>query len=152
MIYQINVQRVRYGRSTVAASTCPDWYAEGWGGLLARTGSFYHRSMTAILNGCHAARAAENLARGNFSADGTVAAWMASPGHRANILDGGLTGSVWLRSMPAGNGPSSRTSPAPDWRTPLPGHFGHFFSWGQRSVSVCSGTGKGLVMISPDWS
>ncbi|HEY8820557.1 MAG TPA: hypothetical protein VIM49_01200 [Dermatophilaceae bacterium] len=30
MIYQINVQRVRYGRSTVAASTCPDWYAEGW--------------------------------------------------------------------------------------------------------------------------
>jgi uncharacterized protein YkwD len=91
VIYSINVQRVRYGRSAAAAQTCPDWYAEGWAAYLARTGSFYHRSMTAILTGCHATRAAENLARGNLSADGTVAAWMASSGHRANILDGGLT-------------------------------------------------------------
>lgn len=46
--------------------------------------------MDVILQGCRAARAAENLARG-YSADGTVVAWMASPGHRANVLDGSLT-------------------------------------------------------------
>jgi uncharacterized protein YkwD len=90
VIYQINVQRVRHGRHSVAASWCPDWYAERWAAYLARTGLFYHRSMSTILTGCRATVAAENLARGNVSADSIVAAWMASPGHRANILDGRL--------------------------------------------------------------
>jgi len=90
VIYQINAQRVRYARGKLAASTCPDRYAETWDAYLARTGAFYHRDMTSVLNGCSATRAAENLARG-YSADGTVAAWMASPGHRANVLDGALT-------------------------------------------------------------
>ena len=91
VIYQINVQRAKYGRSAVVASTCPDYYAEGWAAYLARTGYFYHRSMYVILTGCRATVAAENLARGDVGADVTVAAWMASPGHRANILDGRLT-------------------------------------------------------------
>ena len=90
VIYQINVQRVKYARGKLVAGWCPDWYAEHWAAYLARTGAFYHRDMTKILAGCHATRAAENLARG-YSADGTVFAWMASPGHRANVLDGSLT-------------------------------------------------------------
>ena len=90
VIYQINVQRVKYGRGKLAAGWCPDWYAEYWSPYLSRTGLFYHRNMDQILQGCRAARAAENLARG-YSADGTVVAWMASPGHRANVLDGSLT-------------------------------------------------------------
>lgn len=91
VIYQINVQRGKYARARLAAAWCPDWYGEYWAAYLARTGRFYHRSMTQILRGCHAARAAENLARGYPTADKTVAAWMASPGHRANVLDGRLT-------------------------------------------------------------
>ena len=47
--------------------------------------------MYPILRVCHAGRVAENLARGNVSPDRIMAAWMASPGHRANILDGRLT-------------------------------------------------------------
>jgi len=90
VIYQINVQRTRYGRAKLAANWCPDKYAEGWAAYLARTGRFYHRDMTVILRGCSARRAAENLARG-YGADATVTAWMASPGHRANVLDGSLT-------------------------------------------------------------
>ena len=90
MIYQINVQRVKYAHGKLAAGTCPDKYAETWAAYLARTRAFYHRDMTTILVGCSATRAAENLARG-YSADGTVVAWMASPGHRANVLDGSLT-------------------------------------------------------------
>jgi len=91
VIYQINVQRAKYQRGGLVASWCPDWYAERWAPYLARTGAFYHYSMSNILTGCHATVAAENLARGNVSADSIVASWMASPGHRANILDGRLT-------------------------------------------------------------
>lgn len=91
VIYSINVQRTRYGRAGVVANWCPDWYAEYWVAYLARTGLFYHRPMAQVLNGCHASRVAENLGRGNVSADRMVAAWMASPSHRANILDGRLT-------------------------------------------------------------
>ena len=91
VIYQINVQRARYKKSALTAAWCPDWYAEYWAPYLARTGLFYHRSMTQILQGCHASRAAENLARGYPSAYTTVAAWMASPSHRANVLDSLLT-------------------------------------------------------------
>ncbi len=91
VIQQINVQRASYHRGKVVASSCPDRYAEAWAAYLARTGTFYHYSMSNILRGCRARVAAENLARGNVSADRVVAAWMASPGHRANILDGRLT-------------------------------------------------------------
>jgi len=91
VVYAMNVQRAKYARQGLAAAYCPDRYAEGWAAYLARTGAFYHRSMTTILTGCSASRAAENLARGYPTADSTVAAWMASPGHRANILDPALT-------------------------------------------------------------
>ena len=91
VIYQINVQRARYNKRALTATWCPDWYAEHWAPYLARTGLFYHRSMDQILQGCHAARAAENLARGYNHADALVNAWMASPSHRANVLDPLLT-------------------------------------------------------------
>ena len=91
VIYQINVQRVKYAHGKLRAGTCHDKYAETWGSYLARTGSLYHQSMTPILRGCTATRASENLARGYTTADATVLAWMASPGHRANVLDGSLT-------------------------------------------------------------
>ena len=90
VIYQINVQRVKYAHGKLGAGTCPDKYAEAWAAYLARTRAFYHRNMTTVLVGCAATRAAENLARG-YGADATVTAWMASPGHRANVLDGSLT-------------------------------------------------------------
>jgi uncharacterized protein YkwD len=91
VIALINVQRVKYHRAKLAASACPDRYAESWAAYLARTGRFYHQSLTPILRGCRATRVAENLARGNVSEDRIVALWMASPGHRANILDARLT-------------------------------------------------------------
>jgi len=91
VIYSINVQRHRYGRGGLAAATCPDVYAERWAAYLARSGAFYHQSMYPILRGCRASRVAENLARGNVIADRIVLAWMQSPGHRANILDGRLS-------------------------------------------------------------
>jgi uncharacterized protein YkwD len=89
--YLVNLQRAKYGRGKLVWASCPDRYAEGWAGYLAPTGRFVHRDQMSYLSGCNAARVAENIARGNVSADRMVAAWMASPGHRANILDGRLT-------------------------------------------------------------
>jgi len=90
VIYRINDVRARYGRRRLASVTCPDWYAERWAPYLAQSGYFYHRSMYPILRGCHATVAAENLARGNISADWAFVLWMRSPGHRKNIMDGRL--------------------------------------------------------------
>jgi uncharacterized protein YkwD len=90
VIYRMNVIRASYHRRHLYAAQCPDSYAERWSPYLARTGRFYHQSMYTILRGCRAHVAAENLARGNVGPDRIVAAWMASYGHRRNILDGRL--------------------------------------------------------------
>lgn len=90
VIYRMNVIRASRHLQHLYPSRCPDYYAERWSPYMARTGYFYHRSMYTILRGCRAHVAAENLARGNVSADRFVAAWMASYGHRRNILDGRL--------------------------------------------------------------
>ena len=94
LVYQINVQRVKYHRPKLTAgrlASCPHYYAKVWSAYLARTGGFYHQSMVRLLNKCHASVAAENLALGNVSVARFITAWMLSPGHRRNILDGRLT-------------------------------------------------------------
>lgn len=91
VIYEVNRQRTRYGRVKLYSSSCPDRYAERWAAYLARTWRFYHQGLRPILGACRATVVAENLARGGVGADRIVALWMASPGHRANILDRRLT-------------------------------------------------------------
>jgi uncharacterized protein YkwD len=91
VLHRINVERARHHHARLAAARCPDRYAEPWASHLARMGYLKHQSMFRILRGCRARVAAENLASGNVSADRIVAMWMASPGHRANILDRRLT-------------------------------------------------------------
>ena len=86
----INVQRAHHGRRPLAAWSCVDGYAESWSAYLARTGLLVHRSMRTVLRGCAATRVAENLARGGVGPEQVVALWMASPPHRANLLDGRL--------------------------------------------------------------
>ena len=90
VVYWINNQRAAYGRGRLSWGWCPQVFADNWAIHLARTGTFYHQSMYPILRCQGATVAAENLARGNVGASAIVAAWMASPGHRANILDGRL--------------------------------------------------------------
>jgi len=91
VIWRMNIVRASYHRGRIVPTYCPDRYAESWAAYLARTNTFYHRSMYTVLAGCRASVAAENLVRGNVSADRVVALWMASPGHRANVLDGRLS-------------------------------------------------------------
>ena len=91
VISAINAERARHGRGRLAVWGCMDRYATAWSAHLARTGTLTHRSMSVVLRGCAATRVAENLARGGVGPERVVAMWMASPGHRANLLDGRLT-------------------------------------------------------------
>ena len=88
VINAINAQRANYHLGGVRLSSCPQWYADRWAPYMVWY--FRNQSMLPVLSGCHATVAAENLANGNASPGPIVAAWMASPDHRANILDGRL--------------------------------------------------------------
>ena len=102
VIYRINQQRVAYHRAklsgTYSSARCPDGYAERYAPVMANRilvqrrafDMSLHQNMYTILAGCRASVAAENLAMGNVGADAVVAAWMRSPGHRANILNSRL--------------------------------------------------------------
>ncbi len=83
----VNAQRTSHGLSAVSMSSCADSYAESWSAHLAVIGTLVHRSMSTLLNGCQAQYVGENIGFGNVSADTMMAMWMASPDHRANILN-----------------------------------------------------------------
>jgi uncharacterized protein YkwD len=83
----INAERSKRGLRTLRYTSCPDGYGERWALRLRTSNVLYHQSMTTVMRGCSATRAAENIARARTSAVNLVRLWMASPGHRANILD-----------------------------------------------------------------
>lgn len=67
--------------------------ASGWSAHLASTGTFTHQNLAAVLGTApygSLGSLGENIARGpgSMSGDQVQDAWMASAGHRANILSG----------------------------------------------------------------
>ena len=86
-----NVERVRAGLRPLTASSCATGYAERWAGVLAQAGALSHQSLSRVLTGCSASSVGENVAYGNVTPEQMVGMWMASPGHRANLLNAGYT-------------------------------------------------------------
>ena len=86
-----NVQRFRAGLRPLTESSCAAGYAERWAGVLAQAGSLSHQSLSKVLTGCSASSVGENVAYGNVTPEQMVGMWMASPGHRANLLNAGYT-------------------------------------------------------------
>ena len=86
-----NVERVRAGLRQLTVSSCAPGYAERWAGVLAQAGALSHQSLSKVLTGCSASSAGENVAYGNVTPEQMVGMWMASPGHRANLLNAGYT-------------------------------------------------------------
>lgn len=54
----------------------------------------HHQDLRPILSACGLSRVGENVAVGYPSGKATVVGWMASSGHRANILDPTFTQGV----------------------------------------------------------
>lgn len=66
-------------------------FADTWSRHLAATRTLTHQSLSPIMTQCHGNAAGENIAFGNVTPQRMVAMWMASPGHRANILSTSYT-------------------------------------------------------------
>ena len=81
-----NARRAAHGLRPLAASACADRYADSWAAQLARAGTLSHQPLRPVLTACKARRAAENVAFGHVTPEQLVAMWMASPGHRTNLL------------------------------------------------------------------
>lgn len=89
VITSTNKQRVNYDRAKLQLSACVDGYAERWAKWMAVNKKLKHQSMSKILSACHLKSVGENIAYGYSTGSATVAAWMKSTGHRANILKSG---------------------------------------------------------------
>ncbi len=82
-----NVARTGQGVAALEPSACAQGQAVARATALAGATALAHAPLEPVLTACGASRAGENLARGYWSAPGMVDAWLASPGHRANLLD-----------------------------------------------------------------
>lgn len=92
VVQLVNAERTRRGLHPVVVSACADRYAEAWGVHLAGVRTLVHRTdLGSMLGACSATAVAENIAYGAVSADQLVGMWMASEGHRTNILDPAYT-------------------------------------------------------------
>lgn len=93
-----NVERSGHGLGSLAFDARLARAARAHSHDMARRGFFAHENPEgrqvwdrAVAAGYAYRKVAENIAAGQRTAAEVVAGWMASPGHRANILDGALT-------------------------------------------------------------
>lgn len=82
----MNSQRAGQGLASLAVSDCASNQAASRVATLVATGAFAHLPLAPVMDACGASSAAENLALGYGTGATVVDAWMASPGHRANVL------------------------------------------------------------------
>ncbi|MGN8245376.1 CAP domain-containing protein [Cellulomonas soli] len=86
-----NVERAAAGLPALAVSACGAAQAQARTDLLVAEDRFEHDPLGPIMRACAASTVGENLAMGYRDASSTVAGWMASQGHRENILRRGYT-------------------------------------------------------------
>lgn len=86
-----NAERAAAGLPALATSACGAEQAQGRTDLLVAEGRFEHDPLGPIMQACKASTVGENLALGYPDAASMVAGWMASQGHRENILRDGYT-------------------------------------------------------------
>ena len=87
VIAATGTERAKAGLVRLTPQACVDRYAEAQARAMATNQKMYHQALQPILDACGLARVGENVAYGFDSGTTTTAAWMASPGHRANILE-----------------------------------------------------------------
>jgi uncharacterized protein YkwD len=87
VIKYANVERTSRHLAKVSSSACLDSYAESWARNMARKQRMYHQELGPILSKCKLSQVGENIAFGYPSGKAVTKAWMASPGHKANLLN-----------------------------------------------------------------
>lgn len=90
-----NAQRAKAGVKPLISDAALDKAAKAWAQQLASSCTFEHSSSSwraARVSGAGWAATGENIAAGYSTPGMVVNAWMASPGHKANILNSRYTG------------------------------------------------------------
>ncbi|GCE75957.1 hypothetical protein CBZ_10130 [Cellulomonas biazotea] len=99
-----NAARRAAGLGDLAVSACAQEQALARASLLVAEGRFEHDPLEPILAACGGRTVGENLAVGYPTAQATVDAWLASPGHRANLLSPNFT-SIGVACVDGPRGP-----------------------------------------------
>ncbi len=93
VIDAMNGDRIASGVGQLCASAQLNGFAQSWADWMAQNQSLTHQDLGAVLAGTSFNNVAENILSGpgGMSSGQMEAAWMASPDHRENILNGGYT-------------------------------------------------------------
>ncbi len=86
----MNRDRGSAGLAALCGSSQLDGFAQSWANWMAQHQSLTHQDLGGVLAGTSFSTVAENILNGSggMSAGEMEATWMASPGHRQNILNG----------------------------------------------------------------
>jgi len=87
VISRAKAARTERSLPTVKLSSCVDKFAEKQARAMARRQQMFHQPMGPILQKCRLGQVGENVAYGFSGGAATTTAWLASPGHRANLLN-----------------------------------------------------------------
>jgi uncharacterized protein YkwD len=87
VIKYANVERSKRDLAKVSPSACLDSYAESWARNMAKKQRMYHQELGPILSKCKLSQVGENIAFGYVSGKSVTKAWIASPAHKANLLN-----------------------------------------------------------------
>ena len=90
MINAMNGDRSAAGLGQLCANAQLNGFAQSWANWMAQNQSLSHQDLGAVLGGTAFNTVAENILTGpgSMSAGQMEGAWMASSGHRENILNG----------------------------------------------------------------
>ena len=82
-----NLVRLDYDLVQLRKKGCVDRFANRQAKKMAAEDDMFHQDLSKILDACGLSLVGENVAFGYTKAGAVLKAWMASPGHRANILE-----------------------------------------------------------------
>jgi uncharacterized protein YkwD len=90
LVAGVNAERQSRGLAPLTVVACPGSFASAQAQRMAAASGIFHQDLNPVLDRCGGSKAAENVGRSPGSPEQLVQAWMASSGHRANILDPAL--------------------------------------------------------------
>lgn len=97
-----NAERLSRDLSKLSKSDCLQRAAAALATRMADRGEIFHQDLGTVLRRCGLAQVGENVAYGYANGAAVVQGWMASPGHRGNILNRGYR-QMGLAARKAGN-------------------------------------------------
>jgi uncharacterized protein YkwD len=98
-----NAARSTAGLRALSVNACLTRLAQQHAERLAAEQTLYHQDLGSVSSACGTSTAGENVAMNHSGPSAMVGQWLDSPGHRANLLNGGFT-LIGIGTARAGDG------------------------------------------------